>query len=391
VIAGILALSLLLLQDGGIVPGAVTGHLSTVDGIPAVAVRVVAVAVPRGNGNPDDSLNYFELSEPTDRTLTDNEGNFRLQEIVPGRYYILAGANPHGTYYPDAENIRGAEVIEIKAGVETPLNFKLQHRLGGKVSGKINANLAALGPRTATITGPPLEDLLEVPVKPDGTFEFGHLPPGNRYLVSLYPPTSGIASYPVSVGQADISGVELTPLPTKKVSGRIVVKNGAIPYGFLGFYTERTWVNSTVKEDGTFNVDLHSARHQIDFAGLPVGYDVASVKVGDREVTAQGITVANADVSDVLITLNAPKKLAIVKGKITGLPASRFGSVGVVMTGPTFNKGQADVQPDGTYQFDAVVPGLYRLTLNGVPNFTPMTVVVEGFGTYEVNVAVSPN
>jgi len=390
VIASVLALSLLLQGATPIIPGAVSGHLETVDGIPAVAVRVVAVAVPRGNGNAGDSLNYFELASPTDRTLTDNEGNFRLQEIVPGRYYILAGAAPSGTFYPEADNIKDAEIITIEPSVEIPLNFKLSHRLGGKVSGRINANMAALGPRTATITGPPLEDLLEVPIKPDGTFEFGHLPPSNRYLVSLWPPTSGIASYPVTVGQADVSGVELTPLPTKRVSGRIAVKNGSIPYGILGFYTTKTYVQGKINEDGTFNVDLHSTQHQIDFAGLPAGYSLASVKVGDRDVTQQGIVVGNADVSDILITLNAPKHLATVKGKITGLARERFASTAVVMTGPTFNKGLADVEQDGSFRFDAVVPGLYRLSLNGVPEFAPITVVVEGFDTYDVAVTV-PN
>ena len=388
-IAATLALCLLIQGSPEIAPGAVTGHLNTVDGVPAVAVRVVAVAVPRGNGRVGDSLNYFELSRPTDRTLTDNEGNFRLQDIVPGRYYILAGAAPNGTYYPAAADIMDAEIVDVQAGIETPLNFQLLHRLGGKLSGQINADMATLGPRTATVTGPPLEDLLEVPVRPDGTFEFGHLPPGNRYLVSLYPPTPGIASFPVTVAESDISGVELTPLPTKKVTGRIVVKNGSIPNGLLGFFTEKTWVTGKINEDGTFGVDLHAARHQIDFAGLPVGYTVASVKVGSQDVTPQGIAVGNADVSDVLITLNAPKRLAVVKGKITGLPASRFGSTGVVLTGPTFNKGQADVQQDGTFQFDAVVPGLYKLTLNGIPEFAPMTVVVDSFGTFEVTVPVT--
>jgi hypothetical protein len=122
---------------------------------------------------------------------------------------------------------------------------------------------------------------------------------------------------------------------------------------------------------------------------LPVGYTVASVKVANKDVTEQGILVGDADVSDVLITLNAPRRLAVVKGKITGLPANRFGSTGVVLTGPTFNRGQADVQQDGTFQFDAVVPGLYKLTLNGIPEFAPMTVIVDGFGTFEVNVAVT--
>ena len=385
-IAGILTL-LLLLQDG-FVPGAVTGHLDSIDGVPAVATRVVAIAVPRGLGTANDSLNYFELAAPVDKTLTDNEGNFRMQELPPGRSYILAGVLPDGTYYPDAANVKDAEIVTIEAGAETPLKFKLLHKLGGRVSGRINANIAALGPRSATLTGPPLEDLLEVPIKPDGSFEFGYVPPGNRYLVSLWPPTPGIVSFPVTVGQADVSGVELTPLPTKKVSGRIVVKNGSIPHGILGFFTAKTWVPGKINDDGTFNVDLHAARHQIDFAGLPVGYTVASVKVGDQDVTQQGIVVANADVSGVLITLNAPKKLATVKGKITGLARERYASSAVVMTGPTFNRGQADIEQDGSFQFDAVVPGLYTLSLSGVPEFKPITVVVEGFDTYEVAVTV---
>jgi hypothetical protein len=385
-ILGILALTLLFQQD--FVPGAVIGHLESVDGVNAVATRVVVIAAPRGNGTSDDSLNYFVLEAPVDGTLTDNEGNFRIQDIPPGRYFVLAGALPNGTYYPAADVPKNAEIVTVEASKETTLNFKLLHKLGGKVSGKINADMAALGPRTATLTGPPLEDLLEVPIKPDGSFEFGYVPPGNRYLVSLWPPTSGIASFPVTVTQADVSGIELTPLPTKKVSGRIVVKNGNIPYGILGFVTPRTFVPGKINEDGTFNVELHSTTHQIDFSGLPVGYSLASVKMGDRDVTPQGVIVGGSDVTDVLITLNAPRKLATVKGKITGLARERYASTGVVMTGPTFNRGQADVEQDGSFQFDAVVPGLYTLSLNGVPEFKPITVVVEGFDTYEVPVTV---
>ena len=385
-IAGILAL-ILLLQGETFVPAAVIGHINTVDGVPAVATRVALIAAPKGNA--DQSLNYFELEAPVDRTLTDNEGNYRMQGIPPGRYFVLAGALPNGTYYPEATNVKNAEVVDVAPGDELTIDIKLAHRLGGKVSGRINANMVQLGVRSATITGPPLEDLLEVPVKPDGTFEFGHVPPGNRYLVSLWPPTSGIPSYPVTVGTTDVSGVVLTPLPTKKVSGRIVIRGGtSIPHGLLGFFTTTTYVQGKINDDGTFNVELHSARHQIDFAGLPVGYSLASVKVGDRDVTQQGIIVGNTDVTDVVITMTAPRNLATVKGKISGLPQEKFASTSVVMTGPTFNKGVADVQQDGTFQFDRVVPGLYTLTLNGVPDFKPMTVVVEGFETYEVTVTV---
>ena len=382
---------MLSFQAADFVAGAVVGRLETVDGVPAVATRVSVFAYPASTGRPGDSQNYFFLGSPVDKTLTDNEGNYRMQELRPGRYFVLGGALPNGTYYPAAIDVKDADVVTVVADTETRADFKLLHKLGGKVSGKINANMRELGPRTATITGPPLEDLLAVPVKFDGSFEFGHLPPGNKYLVSLYPPTSGIASYPVTVGQGDVSGLALTPLPTKRVSGRIVIRNGGIPHGILGFVTPTTFVSGKISNDGTFAVDLHSTQHQIDFSGLPVGYSLASVRVGGQDTTAQGISVTNADVSDVVITLNAPRKLAVVKGKITGLPPAQYGSTAVVMTGPTFNRGQADVQPDGTYQFDAVVPGLYRLVLDGVPNFKPMTVVVEGFDTYQVDVAVNPN
>jgi hypothetical protein len=135
-------------------------------------------------------------------------------------------------------------------------------------------------------------------------------------------------------------------------------------------------------------VDLHAARHQIDFAGLPVGYSLAQVKVDGRDMTQMGVLVGNADVSDVLITLNAPKHLAVVKGKVTGLDPERFASTGVVLTGPTFNRLQADIEQDGAFEFPAVQPGTYRLTLKGVPELLPITVNIDSFSTFNVPVVV---
>jgi hypothetical protein len=57
---------------------------------------------------------------------------------------------------------------------------------------------------------------------------------------------------------------------------RIVVPNGPLPFTFLEFYTERSYVTARIRPDGTFTAQLHSAVHQIDMAGMIPGYGLAS-------------------------------------------------------------------------------------------------------------------
>lgn len=370
-------------------PGAVEGLLKSVDGVPAVAVRVAAIRVPGGNGTANDALSYFDLDAPVSTTLTDNEGHFSMMDIPPGRYYIVAGDSGQGSFYPGSPDILKSTPVTVTSNeIVEGLDFGLQVRYGGRVTGSVKADMAALGPRTATITGPPLQDLLEVPVKPDGSFDFGHLPPSDHYILSLYPPTSGISSVKLKVAQTDVTGEELVPLPTQMVSGRIITKKGPIPYGiYLGFETIKNYAGATINPDGTFTVQLHADTHQIDVAGLPVGYSVASVQMGGRPVTS-GIQVGTKDLSDLVITLDVPQRLASVRGHVTGLAASRFASTGVTLTGPIMGALQSTVRPDGTFEFPAVIPGLYTVTLNSVPEFSPMLVAVDSADAFDVTVAV---
>jgi hypothetical protein len=53
-------------------------------------------------------------------------------------------------------------------------------------------------------------------------------------LLSLYPPTSGISGLRIKVGNTDVSGEELIPLPTQNVTGRIIAKKGPVPYRLSG-------------------------------------------------------------------------------------------------------------------------------------------------------------
>jgi len=363
--------------------------LRSIDGAPASAVRVAAIPVPKGNGTPDDNLNYFELVPATNTTLTDNDGHFSMMDLAPGRYYIIAGATGYGTWLPGTTDLRKATIVTVVSNEITgDLDFSLMQKFGAKLSGSVKADMAVLGARTATLIGGKLEDLIEVPVKPDGTYEFGYVPPGN-YLVQMYPPTSGMPARRVTVGNESVTGVELVPLPTVAVTGRIVTKRGPLPVGYLGFQTDETYVDSTIHPDGTFTVQLHAATHEPVMAGLPIGYSIASVRIGTRDVT-KGIAVGKTDISDVVITLDTPQDLAAIKGKVSGLAPSRYATTRVEIKGPVTIIGsmQTNIREDGTFEFPAVTPGSYSLSLTSVPEFTPLILNLDSTDTANVSVVV---
>jgi hypothetical protein len=179
----------------------------------------------------------------------------------------------------------------------------------------------------------------------------------------------------VQVGESDVTGLELVRPPTHSVSGKIVVQNGPIPRALLEFSGPKSYVGAKINPDGTFTVQLHSARHEVELAGMTVGYALQSVRVGSTDAT-KGLVVGNADVPGVVITVAAPKQLPRLRGRITGLANSRLASTKVEVTGPIIGSLETGVQPDGSFEFAAVVPGLYKLRLLQVPELAPMNVVV---------------
>ena len=376
----------LLLQGGPARPGTVSGQLRALDGSPAIAVRVAAMPVPTSNAKPEDGVQYFTYPPPESSTLTDNQGRYRLTNLPPGRYYIMAGAFGEPTYYPGTGKMESATAITLgTVSTTASLDFKLLSLLGGKVSGHLKANTHDPELK-ATLLGGKLEELLDATIAADGSFEFGHVPPGT-YLVGLFPRPAGFSSLVVNVGNRDVTNLELAPPPTHAVSGRIVVENGPLPHSLLAFATDKSYVGAPINPDGTFTTKLHEARQRIDLAGMPVGYSVASVKIGSQDAT-EGFAVGNGDVSGMVITVTAPKRLPRLHGSITGLAPARLGSTKVEVTGPIIGTLQAPIQQDGSFDFAAVVPGLYRLRLTQVSELPPMNVVVAGWDTTQIQVVV---
>lgn len=366
-------LALILISQGAssVRPGTVAGQLRTLEGSAAVAVRVGAIPAPSETTRPSFGAQYYFTEPPVSAVLTDNQGRYRLANVPPGRYFIVAGE----TYYPSTLDPDRATVLTVTPDSTTEnIDFQLQRRVGGKVSGRVTPkpDTAAL---KAILSGVELRDILEVPVAADGSFEFGHVPTG-AYFAELAPPFPGMGTFRVEVTSKDITGLELVRPPTHAVTGRIVVQNGPLPRAILAFHTPKSYVGATIGPDGTFSARLHSATHLIELAGMPAGYSVLSVRAGSQDVT-KGLRVGNADVPGVVITVAAPRQLPRLRGRIAGLSNPRLSSARVELTGPITGSLESSIRPDGSFDFAALTPGMYRLRLTQVPEFTPMNVVVS--------------
>jgi hypothetical protein len=384
-IAVALALTLWLQGAPAVPLGAVTGQLRAPDGAPAIGVWVAALPLPANNAIPADGPQYYSPPVPVSETMTDNQGRYRLGNIPPGRYHIIAGVIGDGTYYPAAANTAAATLITVNPGATTPnLDFRLLKPFGRKLGGHVKPSNS--GAQIITLVGGKLDDVLQAPVGQDGAFDFGHIPEG-AYSIGLFPTPPGFASLPVTLGATDIPSLDVVLPPTHAVTGKIVVQNGPLPRALLEFSSPQGYLaGATINPDLTFSARLQAARHRVELAGMPVGYSIASVRVGSQDAT-QALVVGNADISNVVITVAAPRTLPRARGKVSGVSNDRLSSAKVELTGPIVGKVETQVRPDGSFEFAALTPGMYSLRLPQVPEFSSIPLVMT-WNDAEVEVPV---
>jgi hypothetical protein len=253
---------------------------------------------------PSDGQNYFSTTTPASTALTDAQGRYRLTNLAPGRYLIVASAFGYPTFHPGTTSADRATAITV--GADSPadgVDFAVLMPPGGRVSGRVDRPPSAGAPEIAVLSGLALGELLETPVGADGSFSFGHIPRGS-YLVSLFPTPPGMPSRGFQVGESD-TRVDLVRPTTRRVSGRLVAQRGSLPRVLLGFSTERSYVTASVGADGTFSAQLQPARHTIELGGLTAGYSLASARLDAQDVS-KGLVVGGEDISGLVITLATP-------------------------------------------------------------------------------------
>ncbi|HEX5000412.1 MAG TPA: carboxypeptidase regulatory-like domain-containing protein [Terriglobia bacterium] len=377
--------------------GVVTGRIRAADGQPAAGARVAAMEV----SDPNVAVSGASLLASI--TETDSDGRYRLDDLPPGRYYVVVGKLDTPTYYPGAKTVANARAVAVTAGATVAgIDFtaSLPLRVKGRVRGLDSAQLAT-APRALLIGGTVSTDTatgfvpgnrqISAPVAPDGSFEIRDVPPGaytivlraarEDYIVRI---PSNPASGPVIVlDERDVTDVLVT-FPTI-LTGRVVAdQEGPVPAFLLTFAVPGAPpIQVSVSSQHEIEASLPQGTYRVAVSGLAEGYKVRSILYGGTDVLHAPLVVTDTSNIDSRIVINldvaSPPPWVRINGQVVGAGNPRI--AGPVMFG-IFSETlglefQAPVQADGSFKFIQAPAGTYEGWFDPEPEgINPIAIVV---------------
>jgi hypothetical protein len=298
--------------------GSVEGRLLLKEGSPASGVRVSAVVATDAK-----QVEEFSGSTIVTSAITDGSGHYSLEEVPPGRYYITAGLIEFPTYYPGVRDARDGQVISVAPGsMASGIDFAMVIPLGVRISGRVadwpGRSVGAL-PIQLVLRSSRSAAMHVGDIKPDGSFEFLHVPPGPYTLsapVSAPVPQAGPASRSVpmngaalglpqfiSVLDRDITGLimQLPVLVTGHVM--VIVEGGAnVPTFSLLFTGASGRQTFTIQPDGKFSVGLPQGEYRVTLTALPAAYYLKSIVSGKASLLGEPVKLSGGPV-EIVVTL----------------------------------------------------------------------------------------
>jgi hypothetical protein len=331
--------------------GAIAGRVVDDAGEPLADVQIRAF---RPRPSSDASLTAVGVADKSDDT-----GAFRLYAIPPGSYYIRAVADAgnrapgfvndaRGVYYPGTPDLQNAEPVTVVAGQEQlGLTVSIPPLVTGvSVAGTIvNAAGVPAGNDTAIHLTRPAgsgqrRDAGLLAQVANGRFRITNVPPGDYeidVLGSLTRPDAWErASLPITVGTSSINDVAVAMTPTRTVKGMVIVEAAAqrtfppfsvvleTPSAALGTNS------SAVRPPGDFSLQGIWGLHGVAVSGLPQGWMVKRIEIGNNELGA-GLFDFSTVPASATLRITITDRIGEVTGTIT---AGNEGRRGVVVIFP---------------------------------------------------------
>lgn len=288
---------------------AVSGTVTDEYGEPVEGILVEAWRVPPGGGRVGSPLAPRNLSR-----RTDDRGRYRLFDLGPGSYYVVA-VETAGTetlrraFYPATYAIAEATTVSVESGRDAyGIDVAMSGDPLGVVQGRVLTSDGAPYRGSVTLEA---SAAAGVPTGPQraaevvaGSFQFRGVSPG-RYLVRAQAGApsgtgamqSGSSIVTVSGGGVADATILMSPLHTLR--GRLVVTAGAarpanLEIRVLAADAERSVVvrpSTTVRQDGTFTIENVSGPIRIGLTGFAGGWRLVSALVNGVNAADEPVTI----------------------------------------------------------------------------------------------------
>jgi Carboxypeptidase regulatory-like domain len=347
-----------------------------------------------------------------------NDGEYRLDNVAAGSYYLLAVASPDSnkspyvsvpTYYPSAIEASAAAPIRVRAGELSGTDIRISKARAFSIRGKLHVGDAGeLRPYFIKLMP---ADFRELGIPPQATlrddqgkFELNGVIPGAYTLLAIGVAGGDFAArVRINIGDSDIEGADLFLAAGNPVSGSLTADDKE-QHGSL---TARVMLYPLEELTGRPPVaNATAGRFELAHV-VPSQYRV--IPVGLRQAYPKALRVDGRGAPDWIADLTAPgpHSLEIVvgfdPGRVGGFARDGHGDPApkrlVILVpagnGPLTTPQYATTYSDdhGRYAFAGVQPGQYKLF--AFENVTPGAVqnrqTLRQFETLSAEVQVQPN
>jgi len=374
------------LTPGGVISGHVTDEAGK--GVSGASIELMKYSYTTGKRD----LNVVS------NATTNKAGEYRVEGLAPGQYFLRANVAPHGAskpspdakayvpvYFSNATDLTRASALDVKPAQELAgmdLNLVPVHSV--HVSGQVVDKITSLGKAGAEVTLMSDEGYTNFPggqVISDkaGHFEFFGLPPGSYVIVAQSASEGSQAQAfwgqaALTVEDSNVTDLKLTVSKGQEVSGRLHVDpSSGVQLGKLSATLESqqpSAVRNLLSEiegaslgaDGTFRFHgVPEGTYGLSFFPLPPGTYLKSS--GSVDLMETGVVVGSGQVPPVDMTL------ATATARVDGTVGNESGSGNVVVVLVPEGKRRSrfadykmtPVDKSGQFSLRAVPPGDYKL------------------------------
>ena len=327
------------------------------DPAPGVTVQVARVDFVAG------ARRLLPVGNVSGNRPTDDQGKFRIFNLPPGDYYLLALSGPFvmdptqssdsagfaPTYFPGTTQPGSAQAVHLGVGQDVGgLAFALQPAPMATISGRaVDDTGKAIGSGTIMLAQLHNNDVLtqilaRTGSSPDGSFQFRNVAPGSYVIQGFGPPVGGgnlarsaFGYLTTVVDGKDQDNLRLVIPPGRVARGRFILDGDAStikpaqatvfprPVDFVSGPMGGGPPQSDTHDDWTFEVSNMSGRRVI-VVNLPQTWIMKKVTRDGRDITDEPVDFSAGDVNDLEITLT--NKVSSVSGAVTddGKPATDY-------------------------------------------------------------------